>query len=259
MTAGAALVEAPYDGVDGATLAERLALPRVCALAQTASTQDVAHALAERGAADGTLVIADVQTAGRGRHGRSWTSRPGAGIWLTIVARALDPAALPVLSIRLGLHAAPALDAFADASVRLKWPNDLHVGGGKLAGILAEARWQASALGWVAVGVGLNVRPPGDVPGAAAGAAGLRAGTERLDVLAALVPALRAALAACGPLAPSELAAYARRDLAAGRRCDAPVPGTVRGIAPDGALVVDRADGPLTVRSGSLTLAPERA
>lgn len=256
MTRDAALpAEAPFDGADGAALARLLALPRVHAVALAASTQDVAHALAERGAPDGTLVLADVQTAGRGRQGRRWVSGPGAGIWLTLVARDIDPGALPVLSIRLGLHAAPSLDRFADAPVRLKWPNDLYLGRGKLAGILAEARWQASALAWVAVGVGLNVVAPADVPAAA----GLRPGTARLDVLAALVPALRAALAARGALTTAELEAYAARDLTAGRRCETPVPGVVRGLAPDGALRVDGADGPALVRSGSLTLAPDRA
>jgi BirA family biotin operon repressor/biotin-[acetyl-CoA-carboxylase] ligase len=246
---------AAYDGASPAALARRLGVPRLVVLDETTSTLDLAHAVAEQGAPDGTLVLADRQSAGRGRLGRAWASQGGAGIWLTLVARAVAPDALPVLSIRLGLAAAPALDAFAGETVRLKWPNDLHLAGGKLAGILVEARWQASQLAWAAVGFGLNVRAPAGVPGAA----GLLPGVARGDVLAALVPALRTAIAARGPLAPAELDAFAARDLARGRRCAEPVPGVVAGLGADGALLVH--DGAALHRAygGSLTFAAEPA
>ena len=240
-----------YDGVDQSELARRLALPRIVALAETTSTLDVAHALAESGAPAGTLVLADRQTAGRGRHGRAWSSPPGAGLSLTLVERDVELAALGVLPIRLGLAAAPALDAFADAPVSLKWPNDLWLGERKLAGVLVEARWQAGALAWIAIGVGVNVVAPEDV----ARAAGLRAGTRRLDVLAALVPALRAAMRATGALDDAELAAYARRDVARGRWCDAPVAGVVAGLRADGALLVETEWGEQPITQGSLTFA----
>jgi BirA family biotin operon repressor/biotin-[acetyl-CoA-carboxylase] ligase len=96
--------------------------------------------------------------------------------------------------------------------VRLKWPNDLYCEGGKLAGILIEARWREQRLDWVAIGMGINVRLPEEMPGAAA----LRAVDSRANVLAELVPALRAAAAARGPLSERELMAYAERDLARG-------------------------------------------
>lgn len=253
-TGGAQVARGSYEGVAADELARRLGVPRVVALAETTSTLDVAHALAEAGAPTGTLVLADRQTAGRGRHGRAWSS-PSAGLWLTLVERDVELAALAVLPIRLGLAAAPALDAFAEQPVSLKWPNDLWLGERKLAGVLVEARWQGGALAWIAVGVGVNVVAPEDV----ARAAGLRAGTSRLDVLAALGPALREAVRATGALRDAELAAYARRDVARGRRCDAPVAGVVAGLRADGALLVETTVGVLPITQGSLIFAASSA
>lgn len=242
-----------YDGLDAAALAASCGVPGIVLLDRVPSTLDVAHERAARGAAAGTLVLADEQTAGRGRQGRSWQSEPGAGIWLTLIERPRDPAAVRVLSLRLGLHAAPALDAFAASPVGLKWPNDLYVDGGKLAGILVEARWREGAPDWIAVGFGINVRAPRNMPGAAA----LRPGTRRPDVLARLVPALRAAAARVGELGPDERAAYAARDIATGRKCREPAAGTVVGIDAGGALLVRGAGGMQTLHAGSLVLEEE--
>lgn len=245
---------ATYDGWDADALASQLSLPRVALFDSVTSALDVAHELGASGAPAGTLVIADRQTAGRGRGGKSWTSQAGAGIWLTLVERPRDSSALDVLSLRIGLRAAPVLDRFTVAPVRLKWPNDLYTGGRKLAGILVEARWREERPEWVAIGVGVNVTPPEGV----ATAAGLEPGTRRLTVLAALVPALRAAAFAAGPLTAGERAAFAERDLARGRRSAEPVGGTVRGIDERGALLVERPDGTLTAaRGGSLTFAED--
>lgn len=244
-----------YDELRGDDLANELGLPHVVTFSSIGSTLDVAHALAEEGAAAGTLVIADAQTAGRGRLGRTWRSEPGAGIWLTIIERPSDTAALDVLSLRVGLALAPALDPFAASRVRLKWPNDLYVDGHKLGGILVEARWREGNPEWVAIGVGVNVRAPAEEPRAT----GLREGVRRLAVLEQMVPALRAAAAQQGPLAEAELRAFAERDLAAGRSCAEPIVGTVRGIDASGALLVDPAAGgaPVAVRAGSLVLTEE--
>lgn len=239
-----------YDGADAAALAAMLGVPRVELFASIGSTLDAAHELAAAGAPDGTLVLADAQTAGRGRLGRSWQSEAGRGIWLTLVERPGDPEALDVLSLRLGLAAAAVLDPFAPARVALKWPNDLYVEGRKLAGILVEARWKNGRLDWLAAGFGLNLRPPSDAPWAAA----LREGTSRLDVLRVLVAALREAARRPGRLDAAELEAFGARDLARGRACREPGEGTVAGIAPDGALVLDTPDGRRTFRAGSLVL-----
>jgi BirA family biotin operon repressor/biotin-[acetyl-CoA-carboxylase] ligase len=221
---------------------------------QVGSTLDVAHELAAKGADAGTLIIANTQTAGRGRMGRTWRSEPGAGLWLTLIERPNTASALDVLSLRVGLELAPALDPFADAPVQLKWPNDLYLSGRKLAGVLIEARWREGHPEWVAIGVGINLRPPASEPRAI----GLRSGVSRDAVLAAIAPRMRAAAACAGELTAAELEAFAVRDLAIGRRCTEPVDGIVAGIDASGALLVavGSADGAAVtaVRAGSLIL-----
>jgi BirA family biotin operon repressor/biotin-[acetyl-CoA-carboxylase] ligase len=219
----------------------------VLLFASVGSTLDVAHTAAATGAPAGTVVLADAQTAGRGRMGRSWQSEAGRGIWLTIVERPASLEGIPVLSLRIGVLIAPALDPFTASPVQLKWPNDLYVDGRKLGGILIEARWRAERPDWIAIGFGLNARPPADLP-----AAGLLPSITRHQVLLAIVPALRAAAAAAGPLTQAERDAFAVRDLARGRRCIEPVAGIVSGIDPLGALLVDAPSGRRAVRSGSL-------
>jgi BirA family biotin operon repressor/biotin-[acetyl-CoA-carboxylase] ligase len=242
-----------YDGLAAGALARRLGVPRAAVFEEVSSTLDVAHELGASGAPAGTIVLADAQTAGRGRFGRSWRSARGAGIWLTVIERPATASDLDVLPVRVGIALAPALDAFTGQPVALKWPNDLYVGRGKLAGILTEARWRGDRLEWVAVGVGINVRAPEEEI-----AAGLRPATTRLDVLDAVVPAIRAAAARRGPLSEAELATFAARDLAAGVRCVEPVAGTVCGIDPGGALLVELGSGVIAIRSGSLVLKEER-
>ncbi len=241
-----------YDGLDAVALAARFGVPLAAPFASTTSTLDVAHALAADGAPAGTLVIADEQTAGRGRSGRRWASERGAGIWLTLIERPGDSAAVEVLSLRVGLAAAGALEPFAAHAVQLKWPNDLYVGARKLAGILIEARWRDERPEWVAIGFGVNVRPPESFD-----AAGLPNAASRLAVLDALVPALRRAASAAGPLSPAELDAFASRDLAAGRTITAPVAGVAGGISSGGALLVTTARGVEHHRAGSLLFADD--
>jgi len=247
------LAHAMYDGLSAVDLAVRLGVPQLALRDEVASTQDVAHALAADGAPAGTLVIADAQRAGRGRLGREWRSVAGAGIWLTLVERPGDARSLDVLSLRLGLRAAAVLDRWSASRVGIKWPNDLQVDGGKLAGILVETRWRAAHPDWVAIGFGLNMIAPPDVTGAAS----LRPGTSRLEVLLSLVPALREAARDSGPFDGAELAAFTERDVARGRRCSEPVEGRVEGITAAGELLVDTGSGLARIRTGSLVFAEE--
>jgi BirA family biotin operon repressor/biotin-[acetyl-CoA-carboxylase] ligase len=239
-----------YDGESGRSIARRLGVPGVHLYASVGSTMDVAHALGRRGAPAGTLILADEQTAGRGRQGRSWLSAPGRGIWLTVLERPNDASGLDVLSLRIGLAAARALDPFAAAPLQVKWPNDLFVAGAKVAGVLVEARWSGRRPDWVAIGLGVNVRPPGDVPGAV----GLRDGTSRTSVLASLVPAVRETATRRGPLDARELREYAARDYARGRRCVTPARGLVVGVTAGGELAVQTTDRIEHYRAGSLVL-----
>jgi BirA family transcriptional regulator, biotin operon repressor / biotin---[acetyl-CoA-carboxylase] ligase len=238
------------DGVTSGELESALALPRVELLESTTSTLDVAHRLASEGAPAGTLVIANEQTAGRGRGGKSWQSGAGAGLWLTLIERPKETSGLGVLSLRVGIAAAEALDPFAVEPIRLKWPNDLYIDRSKLAGILVEARWREQSVEWIAIGLGINVKPPANVPGAA----WLEPGTTRLEALIEVVPALRSAAAATGPLSSAEMEEFNARDLARGRPCVEPALGKVAGITASGELLVALADSVAPFRSGSLVL-----
>ena len=240
----------PFDGHSAGELATLLGVPRVESYASVTSTLDVAHARA-RSAPHGTVVLADEQTAGRGTHGRRWTSLPGAGVWLALIVHPADAASLDVLSLRCGLYAAEALDPLTGATVGVKWPNDLYVAGRKLAGVLIETRWRGVAAEWVAIGFGLNVAAP-PLPTAI----GLPPGRTRVEALAAVVPALRRAADARGHLSDDERARWIVRDVAHGRLVEAPSAGLAEGISSAGELLVRAADGSIVRhRTGSLTFA----
>lgn len=237
-------------GLNDAILARRLGLPRVVGLDSVASTMDVAHALAVEGVPSGTLVLAEEQTAGRGRSGRQWSSHPGDGLFLTLIERPRQADGLDVLSLRVGLHLAPVLERWTMAPIQLKWPNDLYVGRRKLAGVLIEARWRGANPDWVAIGLGINLVSPAGVLDATA-----LDGATAKAVIGEVIPALRAAACARGPLTTEELTEFARRDLAVGQRVSLPASGLVRGISPAGELLLETPDGVAPFRAGSLVFA----
>jgi BirA family biotin operon repressor/biotin-[acetyl-CoA-carboxylase] ligase len=245
-----AVEEARLDGIAARELEAALGLPKVELLESTTSTLDVAHRLASQNAAAGTLVIANEQTAGRGRGGKTWQSSPGDGLWITLIERPVEASGIGVLSLRIGIAAAAALDRFAAEPIRLKWPNDLYVERGKLAGILVEARWREQSVEWLAIGLGVNVVCPQQIEMAA----GLEPGTRRIDVLLELVSAVRAAAQAHGTITAEEMVLFNARDLARGRVCTQPALGRVAGITPAGELLVALADSVAPFRSGSLVL-----
>jgi BirA family biotin operon repressor/biotin-[acetyl-CoA-carboxylase] ligase len=221
-----------------------------------ASTQDLAHDAAAAGAPAGTLVIADAQTAGRGRQGRRWRSDAGSGVWCTMIERPDPSAESPgLLSLRAGLAIATALGALAGETVMVKWPNDLILRDRKLGGILVEMRWRDGRPEWVAIGVGINLlAPEGE-----ARAIGLGGAVRRQDVLAAIVPPLRVAAAANGELTSDERGVLDARDWLRGRRCIEPVAGIAGGIDPSGALLIAADAGVVPVRAGSIVLEEERS
>ena len=154
-------------------------------VAGTGSTNSDAMALARDGAAEGHVVVADHQRAGRGRLGRTWTAPPGASLLVSVLLRPPAPL-VGAVGMAVGLAMAEAVEARTGVAPRLKWPNDLVVPASaddrsgpdrKLAGILAEADWPVGSPasgGWrapgageraaVVAGVGVNVRWPGDLP-----------------------------------------------------------------------------------------------
>jgi BirA family biotin operon repressor/biotin-[acetyl-CoA-carboxylase] ligase len=130
---------------------------------ETGSTNDVAASLAEAGAAEGTVVLASSQTAGRGRLGRQWHSPPDAGLYVSLIVR--NPRAAPYLTLAGGVAVARGITQATGLPVQIKWPNDIIVSDSarpsrsrKLAGILAEASTGAEGLIYVILGYGINLR-----------------------------------------------------------------------------------------------------
>lgn len=244
-------------GHEGEALARALDVPRVVATTHVDSTMDAAHALAADGAPAGTLVLAEEQVRGRGRSGKAWLSAPRAGVWMTLIERPRNGDALEVLSLRVGLALAPALERWVPRAIQLKWPNDLLVDGRKLAGVLIEARWRDARPDWVCIGVGINLAGPASAataPGDVAAFAALSA-ADPVEVLSECLPALRAASFAQGALRDSELVAFAARDVAFGCTIAEPAAGTARGISASGELLVETVGGVTSCRAGSLVLA----
>jgi BirA family biotin operon repressor/biotin-[acetyl-CoA-carboxylase] ligase len=152
-------------------------------LASCASTNDLVRSRAAAGAAEGLLVVADSQTAGRGRLGRSWHSPPGQNLYLSLLLRPALPARLATpLTLLAGAALAQTL-AEAGATPRLRWPNDLlvPVAGGlrKVAGILTEMACDSERVRHIVLGVGLNVNSLEFPPDLAERATSLRLALDR--------------------------------------------------------------------------------
>jgi BirA family biotin operon repressor/biotin-[acetyl-CoA-carboxylase] ligase len=122
------------------------------------STMTEAARLAEIGATAGTMVLAEMQTAGRGRLGRQWHSENSSGIYLTLILRPeIPPASAPVLTLMAGVSLATVVESLVPGAVDIRWPNDLLINGRKCAGILVEMRAESQRIDYVLLGIGINV------------------------------------------------------------------------------------------------------
>jgi BirA family transcriptional regulator, biotin operon repressor / biotin---[acetyl-CoA-carboxylase] ligase len=212
----------------------------------TDSTNERARVLAAEGAPHGTLVTADEQRAGRGRQGRVWTAPPRSAVLMSLVLREFGET--------LPLAAAVAVCEALRVDARIKWPNDVWIEGRKVAGILVEGRPQE---GWAVLGIGLNVSvrelpPPLDATATSLALAGARMSTD--EALAALLAALERWL----PAPPADvLAAWRARDALLGRPirwANGSKEGIAAGVADNGALLVDTADGRIALDAGEVHL-----
>jgi BirA family biotin operon repressor/biotin-[acetyl-CoA-carboxylase] ligase len=224
--------------------------------AELPSTNDLAAGLAERGANEGTVVMAAAQTAGRGRFGRDWFSPPGAGLYFSIVCR--NAPAAPYLTLAGGVAVAEGIRAAAALPVEIKWPNDIVVDAGrgrrrKLAGILAEGSTTGHGLQHVILGIGINLNAAAYPPEIAGRATSIETELGRPPDAAAVFAETLASLAATvaslarggvadmltrwRQLAPSAVGATVEWDSPSGPRS-----GRTLGIDDDGALLV-RVDG----------------
>lgn len=125
---------------------------------ETDTTNNRARELALEGAPEGTLVVAEKQTDGRGRRGKVWESPLGTGIWMSLVLRPqIMPAEASVLTLLCGLATAEAIEAETGLSAGIKWPNDILINGKKAVGILTEMDCEMSEVHFVIPGIGINV------------------------------------------------------------------------------------------------------
>lgn len=251
-----------WEGRDARYWSDALDLPLVRLYDTITSTNDVARDLAEGGAPHLALVIADHQSRGRGRGGKSWVSAPGSSLLCSLIFRyhavgAFAPGAAPV---RVGHAVAAAIQHRAGAETRVKWPNDIVIPGhGKVAGILCEgaARRQNAYL---VAGIGINLHSP-DGQYAAVGGAAERP-VSRAVLLTEIVARCRQlADVVCSPLSDAELAAMRSRDVLFGRLVEDEngVRGRALGIAPDGSLLVQTGSGVLPIHNATIRLADDPA
>jgi BirA family biotin operon repressor/biotin-[acetyl-CoA-carboxylase] ligase len=229
---------------------------------------DEVAALAVAGEAEGTVVVADEQTAGRGRAGRSWQAPAGTALLCSVLLRpSVAPARLSTLPLVAGVAVADAIEAASGVVCRLKWPNDVWIGERKVAGVLLAARSGGSGVEHAVVGTGINVNTsPVDLP---PGATSLLAATQCAHdrealfglLLARLDGRYRAWLAADGR---PDLTDWHERALYLGEPVVIRVGteehvGTMRGVDGDGALLLEGTDGQLTrIVAGDLTRGPVR-
>jgi BirA family biotin operon repressor/biotin-[acetyl-CoA-carboxylase] ligase len=142
-----------------ALLTGRIIGRRLRVVAEIGSTNDAAMAAGRAGEPEGLAILADQQTGGRGRLGRSWASLPGLGVYTSILLRPpVPPLLAPLLTLMAGLATAEAIEAVGQVTPTLKWPNDVLCDGRKVAGILTEMATMGQQIGQVAIGVGINVR-----------------------------------------------------------------------------------------------------
>jgi BirA family biotin operon repressor/biotin-[acetyl-CoA-carboxylase] ligase len=249
-----------------ARAADRLGIFReqIVWYADATSTNDLAATMADRGVAEGRVVVANAQSAGRGRQGRTWVSPPGAGLYMSAVLRPHERA-LPLLTIAAGVAVVEGIQAATGLAADVKWPNDVYVHGRKVAGILAEASSSnaAGAIQHVILGAGINVMPAAYPPEVAGRATSLEAELGRPSDRGLLLAEYLCSLAARyddlqrGRAATVVGAWRARAAAMLGRRVQWEGAGATRdGVALDiddtGALVVRTATGPVRVTAGEV-------
>jgi BirA family biotin operon repressor/biotin-[acetyl-CoA-carboxylase] ligase len=250
-------------GLNSARIGRRLVCYR-----ETGSTNDDAFKLAEEGAEEGTVVVAEAQRRGKGRLGRRWESPAGLNLYCSVILR---PPILPVRAAQLTflsvVATARAIEAVTSLSPSIKWPNDLLLGGKKVAGLLNEMSAETEKVNFIVLGIGVNINMdrdqfPDDLRHPATSLF-LEAGkpVRRLDLARALLEALDALYDSYlrkgyGPVREEWLArcAFLGRRISVSFQ-DNEMQGTAEGIDEEGALLVRAPDGRLErVLAGDVTI-----
>lgn len=220
---------------------------RVYRYSTLGSTNDEAKRLAALGEPDGTLVVAEAQTAGRGRSGRQWVTPPGAAIAMSLILRpALPSFQMTQVALLGGLAALEGIEQATGLTAQLKWPNDVLISGRKVAGVLAEAAFIGDKLESVVVGFGVNVNagPPLDLKldyPATCLAAEVGHPLDREPLVNAIIAAFDARCRQLGAAALRQ--AWAKHLAMLGNKVKAIGPGetvcgTLEGVTDEGAIVI---------------------
>jgi BirA family transcriptional regulator, biotin operon repressor / biotin---[acetyl-CoA-carboxylase] ligase len=233
---------------------------------RTDSTNRVAFELGHAGEPEGTVVIAEEQTAGRGRAGRAWHSERATGIYVTVLLRPrLAPVQAPLLTMMAGISARDAVAAVTGLPVDVKWPNDLLINGKKVGGILTEMHAEPNLVKFVIVGIGLNVNQQQFPAELRAVATSLRAETgkpqSRLEILVRLLREFERGYqemlhegSASVVRRFEEVSSYARGKKVRVVTGAETFNGITAGLTPEGLLRVARSDGTVfTVIAGDVS------
>jgi len=232
---------------------------RVYHFFKTDSTNRVALELGHAGEPHGTIVLAEEQTAGRGRAGRSWHSEKSNGIYLTVLLRpAISPADAPLVTLLAGLAAREAIAEQVGIACDVRWPNDLLIQGKKVCGILTEMYAEPDQVKFVIVGIGVNVNHAGFPKELEAIATSLRMVTgrqeSRLELLVKLLRTLerhynRFLAEGARPVLEefARVSSYARGKRVRIATSNETYVGTTAGLEANGLLRVEREDGGTTV------------
>lgn len=128
-------------------------------LPETASTNNYAKELAAKGAAHGTVILAESQTNGKGRLGRRFESPTGTGLYMSVIVRPeFDISCAPLITSAAAVAAAESAEKLCGEEIRIKWVNDLYMNGRKICGILTESALESNKLAYAVIGIGINVR-----------------------------------------------------------------------------------------------------
>jgi BirA family transcriptional regulator, biotin operon repressor / biotin---[acetyl-CoA-carboxylase] ligase len=221
---------------------------------RVSSTNDVARDFAASGASEGLCVIAEEQTAGRGRQGRTWSSPAGEGLYMSVVLRpAIKPSESGIITLAPAIAVAETLRLDYEIDAEIKWPNDLMVGGRKICGILIESAVQDDRLDYIVLGIGVNTGQRGfpEEVASTATSVWLEAGRaiSPEEFAEALLPRVEhwyvaslsdsaGIISRWEELSPSSRSCHVRVDTP-----DDQIEGITRGLTPSGALIVELVSG----------------
>lgn len=230
------------------------------------STNTEALSWARQGAPEGALVVTNHQTEGRGRWGRSWSSAPGKLLQFSLVLRpGLAPDQLGLVTTALGVACAEAIEELAAVEPTIKWPNDVRIGGRKVAGILVESELAGASVDIVVAGMGINVAWSEDEipPELRDTATSLHVATsaespDRIDLLTAVLRNFELRYVSLPETAPAMIAAATARSDVLGRdvtvalSTDETFSGRAVGLSPQGELELETEGGITTLAVGEI-------